>query len=65
MVIADGFRDWGVELKCPNCKRWFQATMDEKKGHFVAECWYCEIPLAWGLEQDIAAGKFKGKAVSE
>jgi len=64
-LIAEDCRDFGVELKCPKCKHWMQAEMNDTKGHFEAFCWYCEIPLAWGLEQDVLKGKFKGKAVSE
>ncbi|HYT45199.1 MAG TPA: hypothetical protein VEP90_22925 [Methylomirabilota bacterium] len=64
-MLAANMRDWGVELLCPQCFRWIPAKMNETKGHFETECWYCEITLAWGIEQDIVKGTFKGTASSE
>jgi hypothetical protein len=64
-MLAEDFRDWGIDLRCPKCKRWCAGQMDEKVGHFIANCMVCRIHLAWGIEQDIEEGKFKGTAVSE
>ena len=54
-------RNCRTMLACPKCDNWVLGEPDDF-GIVRGRCGFCKLDLAWGHEQDIERGTFKGKS---